>query len=73
MSFKKVSILLVVTVILCVMVFILCGFEHCVANMYYFSVADVWSLDAFIILGIMVLGNSFGSVIISLYDNKIKR
>ena len=62
-----------ISVVLCVMVFILCGFEHCVANMYYFSVADVWSLDAFIILGIMVLGNSFGSVIISLYDNKIKR
>ena len=25
-------------IFMCVMVFILCGFEHCVANMYYFSV-----------------------------------
>lgn len=61
------------SVILCVMVFILCGFEHCVANMYYFSVADVWSVDAFVMLGIMILGNSFGSVIIALFDNKYKK
>ena len=27
-----------------VMVFILAGFEHCVANMFYFSVANMWSL-----------------------------
>ena len=26
-----------------VAVFILCGFEHCVANMYYFSMAGMWS------------------------------
>lgn len=63
----------VISIILCVMVFILCGFEHCVANMYYFSVANVWSADAFVMLGVMILGNSFGSIIISLYDNKIKR
>jgi len=60
------------SVILCVMVFILCGFEHCVANMYYFSVANVWSIDTFVMLGIMILGNSFGSVIIALFDNKYK-
>lgn len=61
------------SVILCVMVFILCGFEHCVANMYYFSVANVWSLEAFAMLGIMILGNGFGSVIIALFDNKYKK
>ena len=30
-----------------VCVFILCGFEHCVANMFYFSIADMWGLKAF--------------------------
>jgi len=60
------------SIILCVMVFILCGFEHCVANMYYFSVANVWSLQAFVMLGIMVLGNSLGSIVISLFDNKCR-
>ena len=61
------------SIILCVMVFILCGFEHCVANMYYFSVANVWSLNAFAMLGLMVLGNSVGSIIIALFDNKYRR
>lgn len=74
-NYKKIDNYLgkILSIILCVMVFILCGFEHCVANMYYFSVANVWSVDAFVMLGVMVLGNSFGSIVISLYDNKIKR
>jgi len=61
------------SIILCVMVFILCGFEHCIANMYYFSVANVWSSDAILALLIMILGNSVGSVFISLFDNKCDR
>lgn len=61
------------SIILCVMVFILCGFEHCVANMYYFSIANVWSLDACAMLGIMILGNSLGSIIIALFNNKYRR
>ena len=30
-------------IFMCVMVFILCGFEHCVANMFYFTVASAWT------------------------------
>ncbi len=45
-----------------VAVFILCGFEHCVANMYYFSVASAWSWKAFGYLLIMTLGNAAGGV-----------
>lgn len=55
-----------------VAVFILCGFEHCIANMYYFSVADIWSLKTLGYTGIMVLGNSIGSFIIPLYNLVIK-
>ena len=29
-----------------VSVFILAGFEHCIANMFYFTVAGVWSLKS---------------------------
>lgn len=54
-----------------VVVFILCGFEHCIANIYYFSVADVWSLKTLGYVGVMILGNSLGSFILSFYD-KIK-
>ena len=55
-----------------VAVFILCGFEHCIANMYYFSVADIWSLKTLWYTGIMVLGNSVGSFIIPLCNLVIK-
>jgi len=55
-------------VFLAVSVFILCGFEHCVANMYYFTIADMWSLKTFGYLGIMILGNSIGGVFFPLSD-----
>lgn len=55
-----------------VAVFILCGFEHCIANMYYFSVAGIWSLKTLGYTGIMVLGNSIGSFIIPLCNLVIK-
>lgn len=57
-------------IFLCVMVFILCGFEHCVANMFYFSIANVWDLNVLLYLGVMIIGNSFGSIIIALYYNR---
>lgn len=50
-----------------VIVFILCGFEHCVANMFYFSVANMWSGKAFLYLLVMSVGNACGGVIIPLY------
>ena len=47
-----------------VVVFIICGFEHCVANMFYFSVANVWSGKAFLYMLVMTLGNACGGVMI---------
>ena len=52
-----------------VMIFIICGFEHVVANMFYFSVANMWSLLSFGYLAIMILGNSVGGVLFPLCDN----
>lgn len=43
-----------------VSVFVLCGFEHCVANMFYFSMAHAWSGKAIIYLLIMTFGNALG-------------
>ena len=50
-----------------VMVFILCGFEHCVANMFYFTIANMWSAKAFLYLLVMTFGNSVGAFIFPLY------
>lgn len=52
---------------LCVMCFILCGFEHCVANMTYFAVAGNYSLKMFLYLLVMILGNSFGSIMFAYF------
>ena len=59
------------SIFLGVIVFILCGFEHSVANMYYFSVADMWSLKACGYLTLMILGNAMGGVLFPLC-NKLK-
>ena len=47
-----------------VTVFILCGFEHCIANMFYFTVANVWSPKALLYIVVMTVGNGVGGVII---------
>lgn len=49
-----------------VSVFILIGFEHCIANMFYFSLAGAWSVKAFLYLLIMTAGNSIGGILIPL-------
>ena len=45
-----------------VCVFILCGFEHCVANMYYFTMGGAWSGRAVLYLLVMTVGNAAGGV-----------
>ena len=57
-------------IFMCVMVFILCGFEHSVANMYYISVANLLSLKSLLYILIMILGNSVCSILIALYYNR---
>ena len=47
-------------------VFILAGFEHCVANMYYFSVANMWEWKTVLYVLVMVAGNSVGSILLAL-------
>ena len=53
-------------VFLCVAIFILSGYEHCIANMYYFSAADVWSGKTLALIALMTAGNSLGSWIVPL-------
>ncbi|MGN8922339.1 formate/nitrite transporter family protein [Lachnospiraceae bacterium HCP28S3_F9] len=53
----------------CVSVFILSGFEHCIANMFYFSIAGAWSLKTIVYLIIMTLGNSLGGMLIPSLKN----
>ena len=47
-------------------IFILCGFEHCVANMFYFFFSDTYTLKMLLYLVIITLGNTVGSVVLRL-------
>lgn len=49
-----------------VMVFILIGSEHCVADMFYFWMAAVWSGRTLLCLLVITLGNSVGGVLFPL-------
>ena len=49
-------------VILPVMIFILSGFEHSIANMFYFAMANEYSIKAFLCVGLMLIGNAIGTL-----------
>lgn len=50
-----------------VMVFILSGFEHVIANMFYFSLAGAWSAHCLAAIILMTLGNAVGGMLIPVY------
>lgn len=56
-----------------VMVFILSGFEHVIANMFYFSLAGVWSLHCLVAVFVMTLGNAVGGMLIPIYLKVFKQ
>lgn len=54
-------------------VFILSGFEHSIANMFYFGASGIFSLEAFVYIWVVILGNSVGGMLfpaISLLSKK---
>ena len=53
--------------------FILCSYEHCIANMFYFSAAGAWSIRALGYLGIMTLGNTLGGLVLPLLKKAVNK
>lgn len=49
--------------VMCVTVFILAGFEHSIADMYYFAAAGRY-LESFSVLGLVTVGNAIGGMLI---------
>ena len=49
--------------VVCVAVFIIAGFEHSIADMYYFAAAGKY-FDGFGVLGLVTLGNAIGGMLI---------
>lgn len=58
----------IMLVFLCVMVFILSGFEHCIADMFYYSAAGMWSKQSLFAILIITLGNSLGGFLLPSAD-----
>lgn len=53
-----------------VVIFILAGFEHSVANMFYFHLAGEYGIKAFGYLFVMVIGNGVGAKVFGLKPNQ---
>lgn len=51
-------------IIFCIPVFILSGFEHSVADMFYFASSGIVSLRTFGFIWIVILGNTIGGMLI---------
>lgn len=57
-------------VIACVMGFILCGAEHCIADLCFAIATGVMSFKIFLFLTIVTLGNSLGAVMVDRITRK---
>ena len=54
----------IVGILFCIPVFILSGFEHSIADMFYFAASGMVSLRAFFFLWVVILGNSVGGMLL---------
>ena len=51
-------------ILFCIPVFILSGFEHSIADMFYFAVSGIVSLKAFVFLWLVIIGNALGAMLL---------
>ncbi|MCQ2449329.1 MAG: formate/nitrite transporter family protein [Clostridia bacterium] len=54
----------IVGILFCIPVFILSGFEHSIADMFYFSAAGIFSAKSVLYLTLIVAGNSVGGMLL---------
>ncbi|MBR7186154.1 MAG: formate/nitrite transporter family protein [Clostridia bacterium] len=55
-----------VGILMCIPAFILSGFEHSIADIFYFAASGMVSGEAFLYLIMIIIGNSIGGLIIPL-------
>lgn len=56
----------VLGVLFCVPVFILCGFEHSIADMFYLGVSGIFELRTVLFMALVIAGNTLGAIILPL-------
>ncbi len=63
----------IIAVFFCIPTFILCGFEHCVADAFYFASARMLTASGTpLFLTLVVLGNAVGALLIPLIQRLIR-
>ena len=55
-------------ILFCIPVFILSGFEHSIADIFYFAASGIVSMKAFAFLWTVIAGNAIGAVILPLLN-----
>lgn len=53
----------VIGIMICIPTFVLCGFEHSIADMYYLSAANSFSVASLVFVLIVVAGNTAGGLL----------
>lgn len=56
----------VLGILFCVPVFILCGFEHSIADMFYLGASGIFSIKIILFTALVVAGNTFGAIVLPL-------
>lgn len=56
----------VLGILFCVPVFILCGFEHSIADMFYLGASGIYSVKIILFTALVVAGNTFGAIVLPL-------
>lgn len=62
----------IMALVLAITVFASIGFEHSIANIFYFSMANLWGFKSILYVLIMLIGNGIGSLIIPFVNKLLK-
>ena len=63
-AYKRISVVGTAMLVLFVFIFVYSGFQHCIANMFYFSFSNSWLCwQAYVDLVLCILFNSIGPVL----------
>ncbi len=57
----------VVGIIVPIAFFVYAGFQHCIANMFYWAASGLWNVNFFVGLLICIAGNSVGALLLDLF------
>ena len=60
-------------IVFCIPVFILCGFEHSIADMFYFAASGIVSLHAFGYIWLIIIGNAIGGMLLPVLTGALKK